>query len=213
LKALAKERDDRSASVAELMTAFESAAQAIVSEAPTPIADQPAAVPAPIVTAAAPVGSAVQTPAPASSAPELKPRPTRTLRVVLGVIAAVVLAAMVLFAVSRNQSVPPPVAQQPAQPAPDQPLPDLAPLEAQFMRANEFVGQGNLIQADAEFGQVARNAEKLLEANPNLPPELLPDDWLGEDATRLFQEYHDLLVDRAEAYVDSVFAQAPKEEV
>ena len=49
--------------------------------------------------------------------------------------------------------------------------------------------------------------------DPNLPPELLPDDWLGEDATRLFQEYHDLLVDRAEAYVDSVFAQAPKEEV
>jgi phenylacetic acid degradation operon negative regulatory protein len=46
--------------------------------------------------------------------------------------------------------------------------------------------------------------------DPNLPPELLPDGWLGERATQLFQGYHDLLVEGAEAFVDSVLAQAPR---
>ncbi len=46
--------------------------------------------------------------------------------------------------------------------------------------------------------------------DPNLPLELLPDDWLGERTTQLFQQYHDLLIEEAEAFVDSVFAKAPK---
>jgi phenylacetic acid degradation operon negative regulatory protein len=46
--------------------------------------------------------------------------------------------------------------------------------------------------------------------DPNLPLELLPEDWPGERATRLFQEYHDLLVDQAETFVNSVFAKAPQ---
>lgn len=46
--------------------------------------------------------------------------------------------------------------------------------------------------------------------DPNLPLELLPDDWLGEGATQLFQQYHDLLVEGAEAFVDSVLAKAPQ---
>jgi phenylacetic acid degradation operon negative regulatory protein len=45
--------------------------------------------------------------------------------------------------------------------------------------------------------------------DPNLPRELLPDDWLGERATHLFQQYHNLLVEKAEAFVDSVLAKAP----
>lgn len=45
--------------------------------------------------------------------------------------------------------------------------------------------------------------------DPNLPLELLPNDWLGEEAKQLFQQYHDLLVDEAETYVDSVLAKAP----
>lgn len=48
--------------------------------------------------------------------------------------------------------------------------------------------------------------------DPNLPPELLPDDWLGEKATQLFQQVHDLLVEEADAFVDSVFAKAPSDE-
>lgn len=46
--------------------------------------------------------------------------------------------------------------------------------------------------------------------DPNLPPELLPDDWPGEKATQLFQQYHKLLTEGAEAFVDSVFAKAPQ---
>jgi len=46
--------------------------------------------------------------------------------------------------------------------------------------------------------------------DPNLPLELLPDDWLGGRATQLFQQYHNLLVEKAEAFVDSVFAKAPQ---
>ena len=46
--------------------------------------------------------------------------------------------------------------------------------------------------------------------DPNLPLELLPDDWLGERATQLFQQYHDLLVRGAEAFLDSVFAKTPQ---
>jgi phenylacetic acid degradation operon negative regulatory protein len=45
--------------------------------------------------------------------------------------------------------------------------------------------------------------------DPNLPSELLPDDWLGEEAMQLFQQYRDLLAGEADAYVDSVFAKAP----
>jgi phenylacetic acid degradation operon negative regulatory protein len=46
--------------------------------------------------------------------------------------------------------------------------------------------------------------------DPNLPLELLPDDWLGERATQLFQQYHVLLVDEAEAFVDSILRKAPQ---
>lgn len=45
--------------------------------------------------------------------------------------------------------------------------------------------------------------------DPNLPSELLPDGWLGGLATQPFQQYHDLLIEKAEAFVDSVFAKAP----
>jgi phenylacetic acid degradation operon negative regulatory protein len=45
--------------------------------------------------------------------------------------------------------------------------------------------------------------------DPNLPLELLPDDWLGGRATQLFQQYHDLLVEGAEDFMDSVLARTP----
>ncbi len=48
--------------------------------------------------------------------------------------------------------------------------------------------------------------------DPNLPLELLPDDWLGHRAKQLFQQYHDLLSEAAEAFVDAVFAKAPQKE-
>ena len=45
--------------------------------------------------------------------------------------------------------------------------------------------------------------------DPNLPVELLPEDWLGETVTQLFKQFHELLVEEAEAFVDSVLAKAP----
>ncbi|MGD2148644.1 MAG: PaaX family transcriptional regulator C-terminal domain-containing protein [Anaerolineae bacterium] len=46
--------------------------------------------------------------------------------------------------------------------------------------------------------------------DPNLPLELLPEDWLGEKATELFRQYHDLLVEGAESFVDTILAKAPQ---
>jgi phenylacetic acid degradation operon negative regulatory protein len=45
--------------------------------------------------------------------------------------------------------------------------------------------------------------------DPNLPTSLLPDDWLADRATQLFRHYHDLLSEGAEAFVDTVLAEAP----
>jgi phenylacetic acid degradation operon negative regulatory protein len=47
--------------------------------------------------------------------------------------------------------------------------------------------------------------------DPNLPPELLPDDWPGNEAIQLFQNYATLLAPKAGQYVNNVLAAAPKE--
>jgi len=41
--------------------------------------------------------------------------------------------------------------------------------------------------------------------DPQLPRELLADNWLGHDAAALFREYHNLLSANAEAYFSEVF--------
>ena len=41
--------------------------------------------------------------------------------------------------------------------------------------------------------------------DPELPRQLLPDDWHGAEAAQLFQAYHDLLADKANAFFKSVF--------
>jgi phenylacetic acid degradation operon negative regulatory protein len=46
--------------------------------------------------------------------------------------------------------------------------------------------------------------------DPNLPHELLPEDWQGSRATELFQGYHHLLAEGAGTFVDSVLAEGPK---
>jgi phenylacetic acid degradation operon negative regulatory protein len=49
--------------------------------------------------------------------------------------------------------------------------------------------------------------------DPNLPPELLPEDWLGNDAIHFFQTYAALLASQANAYVDDVMAAGPGNKV
>lgn len=46
--------------------------------------------------------------------------------------------------------------------------------------------------------------------DPYLPAELLPADWLGDQATELFQVYHRLLTEPANRFVDSVLERAPR---
>ncbi len=45
---------------------------------------------------------------------------------------------------------------------------------------------------------------KLPFYDPDLPVELLPENWLRPQAAKLFQEYHDLLAEKANEYFDSV---------
>lgn len=45
--------------------------------------------------------------------------------------------------------------------------------------------------------------------DPHLPSELLPPNWLGDEAIKLFQAYHKLLTAPANEFVDSVFEKAP----
>lgn len=46
-------------------------------------------------------------------------------------------------------------------------------------------------------------------SDPYLPASLLPEDWPGETAVVLFQQYHTWLEARANAYVDEVLARSP----
>ena len=46
--------------------------------------------------------------------------------------------------------------------------------------------------------------------DPNLPPELLPNDWLGDEAIHLFQSYAAALAPSANNYVDEVLATKPE---
>lgn len=41
--------------------------------------------------------------------------------------------------------------------------------------------------------------------DPDLPKELLPENWLRPQAAALFRDYHDLLAEKANCYFDSVF--------
>jgi phenylacetic acid degradation operon negative regulatory protein len=45
--------------------------------------------------------------------------------------------------------------------------------------------------------------------DPNLPLELLPEDWLGGKAAQLFQRYQEMLVGGAEGFAASVLEKAP----
>jgi len=48
---------------------------------------------------------------------------------------------------------------------------------------------------------------KLPFFDPDLPTELLPENWLRPKAAALFREYRDLLADKANKYFDSVFGE------
>lgn len=182
LKALAKERDDRYASVADLMNAFEPVVRSLISEAPTQVAapaPAPALAPLPIVPVVAPVAA----PVPAAVTPTHSPPSTK---LIVGAVAAIALIAVVVVAVLiATRPLPPPLdvgpqtgppggqTGQPGGPSGpvERPRLEVAPLTQQFAHASELLSQGKLAEAQVEFRQVADNAEALLEKNPDLPPE------------------------------------------
>jgi tetratricopeptide (TPR) repeat protein len=211
LKALAKERDDRYGAVSELITAFEQAAQAIVSDASTQVADQPVVVPPPIVPAATPPVVSAVAPTVVTTAPR---HSNIGLWIGLGIVALAVVALVVFIVFDRNRpQSPPPQAQAPAQNLPGQPPaqvgqpnppPDIAPLQAQFLKANDLILQDKLDQAQVELTQVAQNSEKILKQNTALPPELRAtlhtlagESWLALDKPDRVQPHFDELRNQA----------------
>jgi phenylacetic acid degradation operon negative regulatory protein len=46
-------------------------------------------------------------------------------------------------------------------------------------------------------------------ADPYLPHRLLPGDWHGRPAAKLFQDYHAFLQEKANRYVDDILSRAP----
>jgi phenylacetic acid degradation operon negative regulatory protein len=77
-------------------------------------------------------------------------------------------------------------------------------------KLNEHVGRlggGESIEPSecfAERFKLIHEYRRLPFFDPDLPEELLPDNWLRSEASALFNEYHDLLADKANRYFDSV---------
>ncbi len=80
--------------------------------------------------------------------------------------------------------------------------------EASFLRHRREFGAGSPAPWEC-FRQrfwLALDYAQFPRQDPNLPPELLPADWLGTRANTLFTEYHELLAEPTEAFVDQVFS-------
>jgi phenylacetic acid degradation operon negative regulatory protein len=54
---------------------------------------------------------------------------------------------------------------------------------------------------------------RFLMEDPYLPRTLLPDDWAGDEASRLFYDLHEILAPPADSYVDSVLEVAPNRQL
>lgn len=74
-------------------------------------------------------------------------------------------------------------------------------------RAGELCGQDALV----ERMQLINAYRKFPFRDPDLPAELLPDDWAGWAAHQVFRQAHELLREPAEACVDELLGAAPKE--
>jgi len=69
------------------------------------------------------------------------------------------------------------------------------------------IQSGEPVEASEYFAErfaLIHEYRKLPFYDPDLPEKLLPESWLRSKAAALFQEYHDLLADKANEYFDSV---------
>lgn len=88
----------------------------------------------------------------------------------------------------------------------------IAKYEPDFLDYRRKVAEGDSLEPSECFVRrfmLVHEYRSFPYVDPNLPSELLPKDWLGDKATQLLQEYHRLLMAKANAFVDSVLAKAP----
>jgi phenylacetic acid degradation operon negative regulatory protein len=88
----------------------------------------------------------------------------------------------------------------------------IARFEPLFEHDSARIKAGYRLQPEVCFVRRFKLIDEYLSSpyvDPNLPLELLPEDWLGGRATQLFQQYHEMLIDEAEAFVDKVLDEAP----
>ncbi len=79
-------------------------------------------------------------------------------------------------------------------------------------RIQEQVDRGERLEPSEAFVErfiLIHHYRKFPFFDPALPVELLPDNWLGREASQLFQDFHNLLGDAANAFFDSVFRAGP----
>lgn len=71
-----------------------------------------------------------------------------------------------------------------------------------YQRVYQLGIQGQLIpeRAFVERTLLVHHYRKFLFVDPRLPRELLPATWVGEQAQKLFKEYHEYLTPSAESY-------------
>ncbi len=87
----------------------------------------------------------------------------------------------------------------------------IAKYEPDFLDYKRRVAEGDTLEPKECFARrftIVHEYRSFPYVDPNLPSELLPEEWLGSKATQLFQEYHRLLTAKANAFVDSVLAKA-----
>jgi len=199
LKALSKERDDRYATVADLMRAFDQAVQQVKASAPTQIA-------VPVVE---PV--AVEASATTIALPEEQPKSKKKLWLGLGAAAAlivIIVGAIVLSQSSRPQQPSLPT-QSPAvqPPAPGSPGNDVAQqieqLRERFNQGNAAIMQGQPERARGIFADVAQTAEKLLAPEAGAGPDqqiqldgLAGQSWLAASKPDRALDHFQLLLGR-----------------
>jgi phenylacetic acid degradation operon negative regulatory protein len=83
----------------------------------------------------------------------------------------------------------------------------LSEYQPRYERWLQRLNSGETIEAYEYFVErfaLIHEYRRLPFFDPDLPDELLPNDWLRPKAATLFQEYHDLLNDKATGYFNSV---------
>ena len=71
----------------------------------------------------------------------------------------------------------------------------------------ERIRQGETIVPSTYFAErfiLIHEYRRLPYLDPDLPRELLPESWLRPQAAALFRDYHDLLAEKANRYIDEI---------